>query len=80
MAFLGARADRLLFDPLEFARALADIGDAGDDLAAVGLDEPRNDAGGVEAALVGDAHAGWLLRLGHRSFYFLRICAGRREW
>ena len=45
----------LLADALELALALADVGHAGDHFAAVGFLEPRDDAGGVEAAGVGDA-------------------------
>ena len=45
--------ERLLADGLELL-ALADVGAEGDDLAAVGLVQPAQDDGGVEAAGVGE--------------------------
>ena len=74
MAGLGAGSDRLLFNTLELARALADIGNAGDDFAAVGFHEPRNDAGSIEAAGVGDANAGGLLDVRHGRSLFVLEC------
>ena len=73
-ALRRTRAERLRLDPLEFTGALADIGDDRNDFAAVGLDEPGNDAGGVEPSGVGERNATGLVWSGHSGPLVLLGC------
>src|SRR5271165_439756 len=54
--FRGTCLESLLFEPVEFLAALADVAANGDDLAAVVLLQPGNDDGCIEATGIGERY------------------------